>query len=80
MTRFIMTPSDIEHFMSFTKLTLKNTNNKYTQKELDEINRKITEAVIAENPTDVAIMRSIEPNRKKILEEWGEKRENKKAA
>jgi len=73
-----MTPSDIEHFMSFTKLTLKNTKNKYTQKELDEINRKITEAVIAENPTDVATIPLIERNRKKILKEWGEKKEIKK--
>ena len=75
MTRFTMTPSDIEHFMRFTKLTLKNTNNKYTQKEPDEINRKITDAVIAENPTDVATMPSIERNREKILAEWGENKE-----
>lgn len=67
MTRFIMTPSDIEQFMTFSGLTSQETDGKFTEEELTRLNRKITEAVIAEEPTDVKIIPAINRNKELIL-------------
>ena len=67
MTRFIMTPSDIEQFMTFSGLTKEETGGKFTDEEIAVMNRKITEAVMAEEPTDVKIIPAINRNKELIL-------------
>ncbi|UUX93173.1 hypothetical protein [Methanoplanus endosymbiosus] len=69
MTRFIMTPSDIEQFMTFSGLTKEETGGKFTDEEIARLNRKITDAVIAEEPTDVKIIPAIKRNKRIILDQ-----------
>ena len=69
MTRFIMTPSDIEEFMTFFGITGEETNGKFSKEEITLLNERLTRAVIAEEPTDVKIIPAINHHKRLLLKD-----------